>query len=74
MAERGLCKPEVRGSNPLASTKLSCDFIKEKFPRGDATESAGRATNADRANRLVDWPPEVEHSKQSGSRTAKVEC
>jgi hypothetical protein len=63
LAERGLCKPEVRGSSPLASTKLSCDSD-GKVPRGDATEGAERATNADRANRLVDWPPEVEHSKQ----------
>ena len=64
MAERGLCKPEVRGSNPLASTKLSCEYGSEKVPRGDATERAGRATNADRTNRLAGWPPEVEHSKQ----------
>ena len=43
---------------------LSCDLDEGKSFQGRATEQAGRATNADRANRLVDWPPEVEHSKQ----------
>ena len=64
MAERGLCKPEVRGSNPLASTKLSCDFDEGKSFQGRATGAAAEATNAFTPNRLVDWPPEVEHSKQ----------
>ena len=64
MAERGLCKPEVRGSNPLASTKLSCGLELKKVSQGDATEAGVDATNAHRTNRLVDWPPEVEHSKQ----------
>ena len=53
MAERGLCKPEVRGSNPLASTKLSCDFG-IRFLQGEATGAAGLATKTDTPNRLDD--------------------
>jgi len=64
LAERGLCKPEVRGSNPLASTKLSCDKVLRENIRADATGAAGQATNAFTPNRLAVGPPEVEHSKQ----------
>ena len=62
MAERGLCKPEVRGSNPLASTKLSCDFGIKKVVR--AMQPARRVMQL-MLTRQIGWsePPEVEHSK-----------
>ncbi len=66
MAERGLCKPEVRGSNPLASTKLSCDKVQEKV--FGPMQPAGRLKQL-MLSRQIGWlvrPPEVEHSKQFG--------
>jgi hypothetical protein len=64
LAERGLCKPEVRGSNPLASTKLSCDAA-EKVSRPE--QPRGRVEQL-MLTAQIGWlirPPEVEHSKQS---------
>jgi hypothetical protein len=61
LAERGLCKPEVRGSNPLASTKSQKRSGQEVL-RASATESLSGATNPGTPNRFGNWPPEVEHS------------
>ena len=64
MAERGLCKPEVRGSNPLASTKLSCENGSEKVP--EAMHPRARVVQLMQTAQ-IGWlvePPEVEHSKQ----------
>ena len=68
MAERGLCKPEVRGSNPLASTKFRPAIRgARKNSEALATGEAGGATKSDALHKSVGdvRPPEVEHSKQS---------
>ena len=64
MAERGLCKPEVRGSNPLASTKLSCEKVQGKV---FGPMQPARPCKQLMLSRQIGWlvgPPEVEHSEQ----------
>ncbi len=63
LAERGLCKPEVRSSSLLTSTIV---LRLKLFLYDRATRKAVSATKSDtrKSVRLIN-PPEVEHSKEA---------
>ena len=65
MAERGLCKPEVRGSNPLTSTKIRGG---QKKGPVDKMAKAGiiKTFAATREKQIIKRAPALERSVPAG--------
>ena len=57
--ERGLCKPEVRGSSPLASIKFYCDLYLVDFREHEQPEFRRTLLSLTRTNRLAVSRPKL---------------